>query len=237
MRSSAGSWLTVDGSAWDLGTPCEGWDGGPARRARGRRRADDRRAPPRCDRRGGSAAGGDAGAGRGQHALRDGGPRGRDRLLRAGCPRAHRPPPHRRRERHPAAGFRVGDLTADSWDLARAVAADELLDPELGAAVWDDLEPLAPMIGSIGVFGDGPSATSATGRATASAPRPHRTAAIGRLRARRRRVTVAASLVVAVAIVALVVGPATSRATTTDTATARVALLLGDSSPRRPRRS
>ena len=54
-------------------------------------------------------------------------------------------------------GFRVGDLTLHSWDLSRSIAGDELLDPELVAAVWTDLEPLSAVIGEIGVFGDGPS--------------------------------------------------------------------------------
>ncbi len=54
-------------------------------------------------------------------------------------------------------GFRVGDLTVHSWDLSRAIAGDEVLDPGLVEAVWTDFEPLAPMMGAIGVFGEGPS--------------------------------------------------------------------------------
>ncbi|MCU0268248.1 MAG: TIGR03086 family metal-binding protein [Acidimicrobiales bacterium] len=55
------------------------------------------------------------------------------------------------------AGFRVGDLTLHSWDLARAIGADEDLDAELVAAVYARLEPMAPMLDQVGVFGEGPS--------------------------------------------------------------------------------
>ena len=54
-------------------------------------------------------------------------------------------------------GFRVGDLTVHRWDLARAIGADEGLHPTLVEAVWDQLQPMAPVIKTIGVFGDGPS--------------------------------------------------------------------------------
>jgi uncharacterized protein (TIGR03086 family) len=53
--------------------------------------------------------------------------------------------------------FRVGDATLHAWDLARAIGADESLDPALVDAVWTQLEPLSAVIGSIGLFGDGPS--------------------------------------------------------------------------------
>lgn len=56
-------------------------------------------------------------------------------------------------------GFRVGDLTVHAWDLARALGADETLDAELVEEVWRVTEPMAPVIGSIGVFGTGPSGT------------------------------------------------------------------------------
>lgn len=55
--------------------------------------------------------------------------------------------------------FRIGDLTLHSWDLAHAVGADETLDPELAAYVLDALLPMAPVIATIGVFGEGPSGT------------------------------------------------------------------------------
>lgn len=56
-------------------------------------------------------------------------------------------------------GFRVGDLTLHAWDLSRAIGGDESLDPALVEAVWSDLEPISSIIGSIGVFGEGPSGT------------------------------------------------------------------------------
>jgi uncharacterized protein (TIGR03086 family) len=55
--------------------------------------------------------------------------------------------------------FRVGDLTLHAWDLARSIGADETLDPQLVQAVWDALAPMAPIIATTGVFGEGPSAT------------------------------------------------------------------------------
>ena len=55
--------------------------------------------------------------------------------------------------------FRIGDATLHAWDLARSMGADEALDPALVSAVWSQLEPLSAVIGSIGLFGDGPSGT------------------------------------------------------------------------------
>ena len=54
-------------------------------------------------------------------------------------------------------GFRVGDLLVHSWDLARAIGADETLDPEVVAVVAQNIEPMRPFIGQVGMFGDGPS--------------------------------------------------------------------------------
>ena len=56
-------------------------------------------------------------------------------------------------------GFRVGDLTIHSWDLARAIGADEELDPDVVAVVFDSLAPLAEVLPASGVFGTGPSGT------------------------------------------------------------------------------
>jgi len=56
-------------------------------------------------------------------------------------------------------GFRIGDLALHTWDLARAIGGDEELDEGLTANVWETLEPMAPFIGEIGVFGTGPSGT------------------------------------------------------------------------------
>ncbi|MBW3669068.1 MAG: TIGR03086 family protein [Actinobacteria bacterium] len=54
-------------------------------------------------------------------------------------------------------GFRIADHTLHAWDLARAIGADEQLDPDLVAAVWQGMQPLAPFIGSMGLFGSGPT--------------------------------------------------------------------------------
>ena len=62
-------------------------------------------------------------------------------------------------------GFRVGDLTLHAWDLSRAIGADETLPAPLVEAVYASLEPMAPMLGATGMFGDGPS-----GDASAEAP-------------------------------------------------------------------
>jgi uncharacterized protein (TIGR03086 family) len=56
-------------------------------------------------------------------------------------------------------GMRIGDNTVHAWDLARAIGSDETLDPALVAALWAQLQPMAPFIASIGVFGEGPSGT------------------------------------------------------------------------------
>lgn len=53
-------------------------------------------------------------------------------------------------------GFRIGDLTIHAWDLARAIGGDETLPDALIAHVYATLLPMAPIIGSIGMFGDGP---------------------------------------------------------------------------------
>lgn len=56
-------------------------------------------------------------------------------------------------------GFRVGDLLVHSWDLARAIGADETLDPEVVAVVATNIEPMRLFIGQVGMFGEGPSET------------------------------------------------------------------------------
>ncbi|MEP6626307.1 MAG: TIGR03086 family metal-binding protein [Acidimicrobiia bacterium] len=58
-------------------------------------------------------------------------------------------------------GFRIGDYALHAWDLARAIGADETLPDELVTHVWDAIQPMVPIIGSIGVFGEGPSGTVA----------------------------------------------------------------------------
>ena len=56
-------------------------------------------------------------------------------------------------------GFRIGDLTLHSWDLARAIGADETLDPECAEYVLAALLPMRDHIKEVGVFGEGPSGT------------------------------------------------------------------------------
>jgi uncharacterized protein (TIGR03086 family) len=56
-------------------------------------------------------------------------------------------------------GFRIGDFSVHAWDLARAIGADETLPDELVASVWDGIQPMIPIMGTIGVFGEGQSGT------------------------------------------------------------------------------
>ena len=55
--------------------------------------------------------------------------------------------------------FRIGDLTIHTWDLARAIGADEDLPDDLVTRAYAGFEPMAPIIGAVGVFGEGPSGT------------------------------------------------------------------------------
>ena len=54
-------------------------------------------------------------------------------------------------------GFRVADHTLHAWDLARAIGADEQLDPEVVETVWEGMLPLAGFISELGMFGAGPT--------------------------------------------------------------------------------
>ncbi len=54
-------------------------------------------------------------------------------------------------------GFRTLDLALHAWDLARSLGFEEQLDAELVQQMWDFIQPIAPVIGSLGIFGDGPS--------------------------------------------------------------------------------
>lgn len=54
-------------------------------------------------------------------------------------------------------GFRTGDNLLHTWDLARATGGDEALPDDVVADVWSVFEPFGPSIGTLGVFGDGPS--------------------------------------------------------------------------------
>jgi len=53
--------------------------------------------------------------------------------------------------------FRIGDLTLHAWDLARAIDASEELPEDLVEHVYAMLLPMETFIGTIGVFGAGPS--------------------------------------------------------------------------------
>ena len=57
------------------------------------------------------------------------------------------------------ARFRIGDMTLHAWDVARATGGDETLDAELVADVYESMLPMTPFIGTVGVFGTGPSGT------------------------------------------------------------------------------
>lgn len=46
----------------------------------------------------------------------------------------------------------VSDVTVHAWDLARAVGADEHLDPGLVAAVWEVLDDQRDLLGASGLF-------------------------------------------------------------------------------------
>lgn len=52
-------------------------------------------------------------------------------------------------------GFRISDLLVHGWDLARALGKDETLDPDLLQWVWEDSEPIAPLLPVTGLYGAG----------------------------------------------------------------------------------
>ena len=69
---------------------------------------------------------------------------------------------------HPAAGdiagavfcgMRLTDYVLHTWDLARALGVDDALPEHLVEASWSTLQPRSPVIGQLGVFGEGPSGT------------------------------------------------------------------------------
>lgn len=55
--------------------------------------------------------------------------------------------------------FRIGDLVLHGWDLATALTVDADIPAALAQRVYDDMAPMAPFIGTIGMFGEGPSGT------------------------------------------------------------------------------
>jgi uncharacterized protein (TIGR03086 family) len=50
-------------------------------------------------------------------------------------------------------GFPIGDLLVHTWDLARAVGADDRLDPEACAVIYANLEPIDGLVRAPGFFG------------------------------------------------------------------------------------
>lgn len=53
--------------------------------------------------------------------------------------------------------FRTGEYALHGWDLARAIDADDTIDPDVVEALWGMLEPMAGLMAASGMFGDGPS--------------------------------------------------------------------------------
>ena len=60
--------------------------------------------------------------------------------------------------------FRIGDLTLHAWDLATALGTDLVIPDELAEGIYESLQPMAPFIGEIGIFGSGPSGDGRRGR-------------------------------------------------------------------------
>lgn len=55
--------------------------------------------------------------------------------------------------------FRIGDYLLHTWDLAAGLGRTVTLNPDVCEYVYASLEPMAPVLGSIGMFGEGPSGT------------------------------------------------------------------------------
>jgi uncharacterized protein (TIGR03086 family) len=53
--------------------------------------------------------------------------------------------------------MRMTELAVHAWDLARAIGADETLDPDVVAAIWAFCRPVAELLPSTGAFGRGAS--------------------------------------------------------------------------------
>jgi uncharacterized protein (TIGR03086 family) len=54
-------------------------------------------------------------------------------------------------------GFRIGEYGLHGWDVARAIGADDAIDPDVVQSLWELMEPLAPFLAATGMFGEGPS--------------------------------------------------------------------------------
>lgn len=58
-------------------------------------------------------------------------------------------------------GFRTSEYALHGWDLARAIGADDTIDPDVVQAVWEFTLPLAELMAASGMFGTGASGTVA----------------------------------------------------------------------------
>jgi uncharacterized protein (TIGR03086 family) len=54
-------------------------------------------------------------------------------------------------------GFRITEYGLHGWDLARAIGADDDIDPEVLTALLALLEPMAGFLPATGMFGSGSS--------------------------------------------------------------------------------
>lgn len=53
--------------------------------------------------------------------------------------------------------FRVSDYLLHAWDLARSLGANEMLNQDLVALVWENIQPRAALLPLTGMFGTGAS--------------------------------------------------------------------------------
>ena len=54
-------------------------------------------------------------------------------------------------------GFRLTEYGLHGWDLARAIGADDTIDPVVLEALWETLSPMEGMMAASGMFGAGRS--------------------------------------------------------------------------------
>jgi uncharacterized protein (TIGR03086 family) len=54
-------------------------------------------------------------------------------------------------------GFRTSEYALHGWDLARAIGADDTIDPAVLTAVEEQFVALGPIVAASGMFGSGPS--------------------------------------------------------------------------------
>lgn len=53
--------------------------------------------------------------------------------------------------------FRICDFALHAWDLGVGMGREVTLDSAVVEFAWNSLSPMAPMIGNLGMFGEGPS--------------------------------------------------------------------------------